>query len=281
MVLIKEFRIVMPISLEEYEIAQSYMVLKMQQENTTSTEGIEVLENRPFENDAYGKGRYTSKVYRLQSKAPAWLKKIAPAQALVMQEEAWNAYPKCKSVLKCPHFSKFQLTIESVHRADNGCSENVHGLSKKQLAARQVECIDISSPGKDGWSYLVGRCSVDFSNFKSARTGRGPLLKGWQDSCKPVMTAYKLMTIDAPYWGFGRQLEQAMLAGERALFLESHRHCFAWIDKWYGMTLQQIYELEQQNDSMLDERLAKPTLMIGNEHFDGASLDSEGIYSKV
>ena len=33
-----------------------------------------------------------------------------------------------------------------------------------------------------------------------------------QDSCKPVMTAYKLMTIDAPYWGFGRQLEQAMLA---------------------------------------------------------------------
>ena len=26
------------------------------------------------------------------------------------------------------------------------------------------------------------------------------------------MTAYKLMTIDAPYWGFGRQLEQAMLA---------------------------------------------------------------------
>ncbi|KAF3943428.1 hypothetical protein CMV_030015 [Castanea mollissima] len=102
MVLIKEFRIVMPISLEEYEIAQSYMVLKMQQENTTSTEGIEVLENRPFENDAFGKGQYTSKVYRLQSKAPSWLKKIAPAQSLVMQEEAWNAYPKCKSGLPCP-----------------------------------------------------------------------------------------------------------------------------------------------------------------------------------
>nr|POE58179.1 hypothetical protein CFP56_21455 [Quercus suber] len=28
-------------------------------------------------------------------------------------------------VVKCPHFSKFQLAIESVHRADNGCSENV------------------------------------------------------------------------------------------------------------------------------------------------------------
>lgn len=26
------------------------------------------------------------------------------------------------------------------------------------------------------------------------------------------MTAYKLVTIDAPYWGFGYRLEQALLA---------------------------------------------------------------------
>ena len=26
------------------------------------------------------------------------------------------------------------------------------------------------------------------------------------------MTAYKLVTIDAPYWGFGRRLELALLA---------------------------------------------------------------------
>lgn len=43
-----------------------YMVTKLQQKNTTSTEGIEVLESRPFEDDAYGTGLYTSKDYRLQ-----------------------------------------------------------------------------------------------------------------------------------------------------------------------------------------------------------------------
>ena len=59
-------------------------------------------------------------------------------------------------------------------------TNQVHGLSKEQLAARQVEYVDIAFPGKDYWSYLVGRCSQDFSKFKSARTGRGPLLKGWQ-----------------------------------------------------------------------------------------------------
>ncbi|KAL5581184.1 hypothetical protein UlMin_013626 [Ulmus minor] len=260
MVQIKEFRIVMPLSLEEYQIAQMYMVMKMQQQSTTGSEGVEILENRSFEDDVFGKGRYTSKVYHLQSKVPSWLTTFAPADALVMQEEAWNAYPKCKTVIQCPYFSKFRLTIETVHKADNGQSENVHGLNKEQLAAREVEVIDIASSSTDYWSYMVGTSSGDLSQFKSVRTGRGPLSEGWQDKCHPVMTAYKLVTIDAPYWGFGYRLEQALLAGERALFLESHRNCFAWIDEWFGMTMQKIRELEQQSDSLLNEKLSKPTL---------------------
>ncbi|KAB1226133.1 Phosphatidylinositol transfer protein 1 [Morella rubra] len=246
----------------------------MQEQNTTDTEGVEVLETRPFEDSVYGKGEFTSKVYRLQSKVPSWLTKLAPPNALVMQEEAWNAYPKCKSVLKCPGFSKFQLTIETVHKADNGQSENVLGLSKEQLAARQVDFIDIAIPqGKDCWSYLVGSCSMDFSKFKFKSEAVG--------KCDPVMTAYKLVTIDAPYWGFGRRLEQALLAGERALFLESHRHCIAWIDEWYGVSMQQMDELVQQKDSTLNERLVKPALIMSIDHFDGGSPDTEGVYSNT
>ncbi|KAK2975391.1 hypothetical protein RJ640_012402 [Escallonia rubra] len=70
----------------------------------------------------------------------------------------------------------------------------------------------------------------------------------FQDSCNPVVTAYKLVTIDAPYWGFGSRLEQALLSGERALFLESHRNCFAWIDEWYGLTVEVMPELEKQSE---------------------------------
>ncbi|GMI97342.1 hypothetical protein HRI_003403600 [Hibiscus trionum] len=261
MVQLKEFRIVMPMSLEEYQVSQMYMVMKMQQQSSNGAEGVEVLENRPFQDDEFGKGQYTSKVYRLQSKAPAWLTSIAPTDALVMQEEAWNAYPRCKTVIKCPYFTKFSLTIETVHRADNGTSENVHGLNEEQLAARQVETIDIASAETDYWSYAIGSSNFDFSKFKSAKTGRGPLLDGWQENCSPVMTAYKLVTIDAPYWGFGYRLEQALLAGERALFIESHRNCFGWIDEWFGMTMQRIRELEQQGDCLLNEKISKPILL--------------------
>ncbi|KAL8525518.1 hypothetical protein ACS0TY_014948 [Phlomoides rotata] len=255
MVQMKEFRVVMPLSLEEFQVAQMYMVMKMQQQNTTGTEGVEVLENRPFEDDEIGKGQYTLKIYRLQSKAPSWLTKFAPTDALVMQEEAWNAYPRCKSVIKCPYFTRFILTIETIHKADRGESENVHGLTKEQLAIRQVEMLDIASDVNDYWSYLVGSSNIDFSQFQSTQTGRGPLLDGWQDQCNPVMTAYKLITIDAPYWGFGSKLEQSLLAGEKALFLESHRNCFGWIDEWYGLTPDMMRELETQSDSSLNQKL--------------------------
>uniref|UniRef100_A0A7N0R8M0 Phosphatidylinositol transfer protein N-terminal domain-containing protein n=1 Tax=Kalanchoe fedtschenkoi TaxID=63787 RepID=A0A7N0R8M0_KALFE len=253
MVQLKEFRIVMPMSLEEYQVAQAFMVMKMQQQNTTSTEGVDALESRPFQDGLLGTGHYTSKVYRLQSKAPAWLAAFAPTDALILQEEAWNAYPRCKTVIKCPYFTKFSLTIETIHKADNGKSNN-------QLAARQVELVDIATAATDYWSYAVGSNNVDFSEFRSARTGRGPLFEGWQEKCSPVMTAYKLVTVDAPYWGFGYRLELALLAGERALFLESHRNCFAWIDEWFGMHMEQIREFEQESESesSLDENAGSP-----------------------
>ncbi|KAK6786173.1 hypothetical protein RDI58_014698 [Solanum bulbocastanum] len=135
--------------------------------------------------DVHGHENATAKHH---SKAPSWLTTFAPADALVMQEEAWNACPKCRSVLgfsidfflQSPYFSKFFMSIDTIHKADNGYSENVHGLSEDRLAVRQVEVIDIASAATDCWSYIVGRKNVDFSNFQSARCGRGPLLEGWQ-----------------------------------------------------------------------------------------------------
>ncbi|KAK8641291.1 hypothetical protein V6N13_010706 [Hibiscus sabdariffa] len=265
----------MPMSLEEYRVAQTYMVLKMQQQSTNEAEGVEVLENRPFEDDVYGKGQYTSKLYRLQSKVPSWLTTLAPKDALVMKEESWNAYPRCKTVIKCPYFSKLCVTIETVHLEDNGKSENVHGLNKEQLKARQVEFIDITLPTTDCWSYAVGSRDFDFTKFKSEKTGRGPLLEGWQDKCDPVMTAYKLVTINAPYWGFGCKLEQALLAGERALFVESHRNCFAWIDEWFGMTMEQLSELEEQGDCLLNQKIGKPVLLTDTEDCESSCADDQ------
>ena len=46
------------------------------------------------------KGQYTHKLYHLDSKVPYFIRMIAPEGSLVLKEEAWNAYPYCKTVSK-------------------------------------------------------------------------------------------------------------------------------------------------------------------------------------
>ncbi|ONK62431.1 uncharacterized protein A4U43_C07F3790 [Asparagus officinalis] len=278
MVQIKEFRIAMPLSMEEYEIALMYTVIKMEQQNTSSKEGVEILQSAPFEDEVLGQGYYTSKVYHLQSKIPTWLKTFAPANALSVQEESWSAYPKSKTVIKCPYFDRCCLTIETVNKADNGCSDNVFSLSDELLAARSVEVIDITSVAKDYWSKMIGTLRVDLSKFQSQRTSRGPLSKGWKDTCHPVMTTYKLVTMDAPIWGFGSRLEETMIEGERALLLELHRRCFAWIDEWYGMTIKQVSEMERENDLLLKKRLHRSSSITREGDSKKRSMNSSKIF---
>ncbi|VAH89722.1 unnamed protein product [Triticum turgidum subsp. durum] len=257
MVQIKEFRIIMPMLMEEYEIGLSYTIIKMEQQNTNGKEGVEVLQQVPFEDDELGEGQFTSKVYHLQSKIPSWMKGFASASSLAVHEDSWSAYPKSRTVMQCPLFSKCSLTIDTVIRPDNGCSENAHNLNSQQLAAREVEIIDIASVSRDYWSKVITAPKVDLTTFKSQRTERGPLLNGWMDSCRPVMTIYKLVVMDAPIWGLGERLEDCLIAGERALFLACHRLCFAWIDEWYGMTMEQIREMERHTDLLLKKTLKK------------------------
>ncbi|MCO5606013.1 hypothetical protein L7F22_060200 [Adiantum nelumboides] len=254
MVQITEFRVVMPFSLAEYRVAQMYMVTKMQQENTSSTEGVEVLVNKPFKDQDLGEGQYTLKLYHLQSKFPSWITAIAPANCLQIEEEAWNAYPKCRTVLKCTYFTRFKLTVETIHVADKGKLSNVHNLDAQSLALRKVEMLDIASTERDYWSYMLAEdSSINISTFKPKKVDRGPLLPGWQGTCSPVMTAYKLVTVDAPYWGFGYRMEQAILGAERALFLESHRRCFSWIDEWFDLSEEDVRRLEVESDAILNK----------------------------
>lgn len=58
---------------------------------------------------------------------PGIVKKIAPKGSLAIHEEAWNAYPYCKTVLTNPDYMKdnFYVKIETIHLPDRGTSENV------------------------------------------------------------------------------------------------------------------------------------------------------------
>ena len=109
--IIKEYRVTLPMTVEEYQVAHLYAVAEASKNETGGGEGVEVLKNEPFNNfpllnGNFCKGQYTYKIYHLANKVPGWIKMIAPTGLLEIHEEAWNAYPYCKTVLSNPGYLK-------------------------------------------------------------------------------------------------------------------------------------------------------------------------------
>lgn len=125
----------------QYQVAQLYSVAEASKNETGGGEGIEVLKNEPFTNHPllgkylainilsyffikyhfcvffcflggkYCSGQYTYKIYHLASKVPAFIRLLAPKGSLEIHEEAWNAYPYCKTVITVCCFFFFYLKV--------------------------------------------------------------------------------------------------------------------------------------------------------------------------
>ena len=144
----------------QYQVGQLFAVAEASKNNTGGGEGIEVLKNEPFTNHPllngkYSSGQYTYKIYHLASKVPGFIRMLLPKNSLEVHEEAWNAYPYCRTVITVSeigfvihahHFlnsnyikfiifpfyqnpgymkENFVICIESLHIADEGNQDNV------------------------------------------------------------------------------------------------------------------------------------------------------------
>ncbi|CAO1406850.1 unnamed protein product [Diamesa serratosioi] len=257
--LIKEFRVTLPLTVEEYQVAQLYSVAEVSKNETGGGEGIEVLKNEPFENfpmlgGKYCSGQYTYKIYHLASKVPTFIRLLAPKGALEIHEEAWNAYPYCRTVITNPGYMKenFMICIESFHIGDVGDQANVHELTPEKLKTREIVHIDIANDPIASSDYKE---SEDPIKFKSEKTGRGPLIgTDWKTKVKPVMTCYKLVTCEFKWFGLQSRLENFIQKSERRLFTTFHRQVFCWIDRWHGLTMDDIRAIEEKTKEELDKQ---------------------------
>lgn len=100
--IIKEYRIPLPMTVDEYRIAQLYMIQKKSRNETHGQgSGVEILENRPYTDGPGGSGQYTHKVYHVGMHIPGWFRSILPKAALRVVEESWNAYPYTRTRCVC------------------------------------------------------------------------------------------------------------------------------------------------------------------------------------
>jgi hypothetical protein len=77
------------------------------------------------------------------------------------------------------------IDISTLHVPDRGESENVHQLTGDDLKKRNIVYINIA----DKINRSDYKPEYDPENFKSTKTGRGPLLstEPWYKTCEPHM----------------------------------------------------------------------------------------------
>uniref|UniRef100_A0A8C2HUU1 Phosphatidylinositol transfer protein membrane associated 2 n=1 Tax=Cyprinus carpio TaxID=7962 RepID=A0A8C2HUU1_CYPCA len=260
--LIKEYRIPMPMSVEEYRIAQLYMIQKKSREESEGEgSGVEIMENRPYTDGPGGSGQYTHKVYHIGQHIPSWFRSILPKAALRVEEESWNAYPYTRTRYTCPFVEKFSIDIETYYRSDTGCHNDVFNMSSVEKRQRDIDPIDIVNDFIAPHEYLA---EEDPKLYKSYKTQRGPLCDDWiaeinnNPGKMPIMCAYKLCKVEFRYWGMQSKIERFIHdVGLRKVMVRAHRQAWCWQDEWYGLTMEDIRQLELETQLALAQKMAQ------------------------
>jgi len=255
--IIKEYRIPMPLDVEEYRIAQLYMIAKKSKlESEGEDSGVEIIKNEPYSDGPGGQGQYTDKLYHIAAHLPVWLRRFLPKSLSTIREEAWNAYPYSKNLICTPFMDRFSIEIESKYLYGGTKKENVFELGENELSERVVDIIDFVEDNSE--------CSESENplTYVSEKTKRGPLEKGWLESCekdevsgesskKDFMCVYKICKVKFERWPIQYKVEQFIHDYIRKTLVLAHRQAWAWQDEWYGLTMEEIRQMERETQECL------------------------------
>ncbi|XP_032098975.1 membrane-associated phosphatidylinositol transfer protein 2 isoform X9 [Sapajus apella] len=72
------------------------------------------------------------------------------------------------------------------------------------------------------------------------------------------MCAYKLCKVEFRYWGMQSKIERFIHdTGLRRVMVRAHRQAWCWQDEWYGLSMENIRELEKEAQLMLSRKMAQ------------------------
>uniref|UniRef100_A0A8C5TSE3 Phosphatidylinositol transfer protein N-terminal domain-containing protein n=1 Tax=Malurus cyaneus samueli TaxID=2593467 RepID=A0A8C5TSE3_9PASS len=264
--LIKEYHILLPMSLEEYQVAQLYMI-QVREESSGEGSGVEILANRPYSDGPGGSGQYTHKIYHVGSHIPSWFRALLPKAALQVEEESWNAYPYTRTRWEWGG-GGFSIEIETYYRPDAGQQTNIFNLNTIDIVRDPI------SPGEY-------KPEEDPKLYHSSKTGRGPLADDWLEAATatgPLMCAYKLCKVEFRYWGMQSKIEQFIHDVGEKVMLRAHRQAWCWQDEWTDLTMEDIRQLEEETARMLAQKMGDGE-GLGTSSFPEVRVPSLGLCS--
>lgn len=154
----------------------------------------------------------------------------------------------------------FHIVVETLHvDNDRGQLVNALKLKREELEQREVIHIDVANDSRKYSLLTYNPVTEDVGAFRSEKAQRGPLQGDWAKTCDPVMTCYKVVKIKFKWLGIQTVTETFIARGERELFTRFHRELFTSMDKWYGLTMESIREMEQRTREELAIKLIEAT----------------------
>mmetsp|Transcript_4619 Transcript_4619/g.8067 ORF Transcript_4619/g.8067 Transcript_4619/m.8067 type:complete len:269 (-) Transcript_4619:156-962(-) len=255
--LIKEYRLLLPLTAKEYHIAQLYMVAKASAEETGKQqgEGIQIIHNHPYTDNEHGlpPGQYTEKIMYFKTRVPSFISMLMPESALQLTERSWNAFPKSLTIYHNEWLGdRFHLSVETMHSDDRGTQANANQLHQSELDVRKVDYINISCDD----------VNVKFSEendpraYVSKKTGRGPFDERWFEKSAVCSCAYKVVRLRFRMWGVQTKVETwGHQYGLRGAFVEYHRKLVCWMDEWFDLGIEDIRKMESDIRDLNAKRL--------------------------
>ncbi|XP_070993389.1 membrane-associated phosphatidylinositol transfer protein 2-like isoform X2 [Oncorhynchus clarkii lewisi] len=160
----------------------------------------------------------------------------------------------------CPFVEKFSIDIETYYKPDTGNQPDVFNMSPAEKRLRTLDPIDIVKDPITPHEYLQ---EEDPRIYTSDKTKRGPLQEDWIEEYNnnpgktPIMCAYKLCKVEFRYWGMQSKIERFIHdVGLRKVMVRAHRQAWCWQDEWYGLTIEDIRQLELETQLALAQKMA-------------------------
>ncbi len=241
--IIKEFRIAQPLTMEEFDFGNRYTIARsnLEEAGNRQAHGVDYVASKQFQgmdifksdNKENSSGLYTKKVYHLDKQPPVedYWKTNAPKDSLEIHEQTWYSWPYIKTVASNPTYMKnrFYIHIDTIHLADRGDTENVHKLSGKQLEDREVVYIDIARAKLDKFDYKVAE-DPSLVTIDKCDPPIGPLTGNWLGKLDAISTAYKLVKIKFDWDGEDLDTEYFFMACQERIFTLFNRRLYCWMN---------------------------------------------------
>ena len=251
--LLIEYRIKLPLNLNQYQVAHLYTIMEMSKEFTSLGEGVEILENVPCDyaclpkpdhsRKGVGDVQRTSKRYHI----PSTLAEVAGLPDCILAESAFNEFPHSKTIIIAEAGAKGEFTIDTICKKIDE-ENNIFKLPQVILDKCSVVDIDVVN---DSLPDVLHKDEEDPKIVLGLKSD-------WHRSLIPgqSMIVHKLVSVNSGETKKKTKevVNTLVMDTLRKMFTLFHRKLLCSQDRWKGLNMADIRTMENETKDVLDRK---------------------------